>query len=795
MDDHARSDARPPAPPTGGGDAHAAAAAGVAAGRVSALEREIEALRQSNGQLLNLLDATAIATVFLDRDLRVVRYTPAACALFRFIPGDLGRPLSDLATPLRYAGLMDDAAHVLRHLGAVEREVEAGASTWYLARVLPHRTGEGEVAGVVLTFVDISELRLAQRALRESEARFGAIVNHASVGVLQADESGRIFFVNRHYARMLGYDEGELVGTMMMDLIHPGDRAPSMERTERLLRDRQPFQIEKRCLRKDGSVLWMHNSVGLLDAAGDERPSLVVVSTDIGERRRAEDALRASEERLRLIVENAVEYAIFSTDLQARITGWNTGAERLLGYSEPEVVGRFADLVFTDEDRAAGAPRLELQAALREGHAMDDRWHVRKDGSRFWASGALMPMRGPDGLVGFVKILRDQSQQRAAQQALEAANRSKDRFLAVLSHELRNPLASIHAAGTALAEPDLPAPERGRVIDIVRRQTQTMKVLLDDLLDVSSLRLGRMNLRKRWVPVRVLVEAAVEATRHGVDEAAHALAVAVPEPELQVFVDPVRMSQVLSNLLTNAVKYTPDGGRIALDVSQQGAEVVFGVSDNGIGMEAGVVESMFEMFAQRPSDLRPGAGGLGIGLALVRSIVELHGGRVSGDSRGPGKGSRFIVAVPIGGLPGEVRPDPQLAATPADDAAHAARPLRVLLVDDNADAVWPIARLLGLRGFDTQVALSGSEALTQVVHAPPDVLVLDIGMPSPDGYEVARAVKAMPDAQAVRLIAATGWGQPDDVERTRRAGFDAHLVKPLDLDELVAALRRLCPDP
>lgn len=792
MDESARSHAPPPGRPGPSAAADEADAA-VANRRVHELEREIEALQQSHGQLLNLLDATAIATVFLDRELRVVRYTPAACALFRFIPGDLGRPLSDLATPLRYVDLMDDAGRVLRHLTAVEREVEAGPGTWYLARVLPHRTGEGQVAGVVLTFVDISELRLAQRALRESEARFGAIVNQASVGVLQTDEAGRIFFVNRHYARMLGYEEGELVGSLLTDLIHPDDRAASMERTERLLRDRQPFQIEKRCLRKDGSVLWMHNSVGLLEANGDAAPSLVVVSTDIGERRRAEDALRASEERLRLIVENAVEYAIFSTDLQGRITGWNTGAERLLGYSEPEVAGRFADVVFTEEDRASGAPRLELQAALREGHAMDDRWHVRKDGSRFWASGALMPMRGPDGLVGFVKILRDQSQQRAAQQALEAANRSKDRFLAVLSHELRNPLASIHAAGTALAEADLPTQERSRAIDIVRRQTQTMKVLLDDLLDVSSLRLGRMNLRKRWVPVNMLVEAALEATRHGLDEAAHALAVSVPEPDLQLFVDPVRMSQVLSNLLTNAVKYTPDGGRIALDVAQQGSDIVFGVSDNGIGMEAGVVESMFEMFARRPSELRPGAGGLGIGLALVRSIVELHGGRVSGDSTGPGKGSRFTVAVPIGGLPGEVRPDPQPPASPADEGAAARLP-RVLLVDDNADAVWPIARLLGLRGFDTQVALSGREALTQVVHAPPDVLVLDIGMPSPDGYEVARAVKAMPDAQGVRLIAATGWGQPDDVERTRRAGFDAHLVKPLDLDELVAALRRLCPD-
>ncbi|WP_058640083.1 PAS domain S-box protein [Pseudacidovorax intermedius] len=772
-----------------------ASEAGALAARVRELEREVEAMAQGNGHLLNLLDATAIATVFLDRELRVVRYTPAACALFRFIPGDLGRPLSDLATPLRYPGLMDDARRVLKQLGVVEREVEAGAGLWYLARVLPHRTGEGQVAGVVLTFVDVSELRLAQRALRDSEARFGAIVNQAAVGVLQADAQGRIFFVNRHYARLLGYDEGELVGRPLLELVHPEDRHASAERIQQLMRDRHPFQLEKRCLRKDGTVLWMHNSAGLLEGGDDDGVrSLVVVSTDISERRRAEDALRGSEERLRMILENAVEYAIFSTDLQGRITGWNTGAQRVLGYDEPEVVGRFADLLFTDEDRAAGAPRLELQAALREGHAIDDRWHVRKDGSRFWASGVLMPMRGPEGLVGFVKILRDQSQQRAAQQALEAANRSKDRFLAVLSHELRNPLAAIHAAGMTLAEPELPPHERSRAADIVRRQAQTMKLLLDDLLDVSSLRLGRMNLRKRWVPLRLLVDAALETVRHALEGAAHALEVGLPGSDVQVFVDPVRMSQVLSNLLTNAAKYTPDGGRIGLDVRVEGGDVVFAVRDNGIGMEAGLVESMFEMFAQRPSEQRPGAGGLGIGLALVRSIVELHGGRVSGNSAGPGQGSCFTVTVPIGGLPGEPRPDPE-PEPPADGGSTGRARPRVLLVDDNADAVWPIARLLGLRGFDAQVALTGREALAMVVHAPPDALVLDIGMPSPDGYEVARAVRAMPDAHHTKLIAATGWGQPDDVERTRRAGFDAHLVKPLDLDDLVGWLQRLCPTP
>ncbi|MDQ8033206.1 MAG: CheR family methyltransferase, partial [Bordetella sp.] len=438
------------------------------------LKSNVDELAHANSDMHNLMDATAIATIFLDRDLRITRYTPSARTLFKLIPTDVGRPLSDLTTELDYPALGDDARRVLDRLIPVETEVGKAGDGWFLVRVLPYRTLDDHIAGVVLTFVDISELKQAQEALRASEDRFGAIVNEAAVGVVQADPQGLITYTNRFYAQMLGYDEGELRGRNLLDLIHPDDREISRRHMEELARHHRPLQFEKRCLCKGGAVIWLHNSVSLL--AGSQPVATLVVSTDISERKRAEAALRASEERMRLVLDAAVEYAIFTTDPSGRITTWNPGAQRLLGYAEAEVIGQRSDLIFVEADRREGAPAAEIERAVRDGRAADDRLHQRKDGSQFWASGALMPMFGAgDTILGFVKILRDQSAQRAAQDALEASNRSKDRFLAVLSHELRNPLASVHGAALALAGQRLAEDEKRRAIEIVQRQADHMR--------------------------------------------------------------------------------------------------------------------------------------------------------------------------------------------------------------------------------------------------------------------------------------------------------------------------------
>jgi two-component system CheB/CheR fusion protein len=775
------------------------------------LKSKVDDLGQANSDMLNLMDATAIATVFLDREFRVTRFTPSAVAIFKLIATDVGRPLSDLTTPLDYPQLAADARRVLETLQPTEREAGDAAGNWYLARVRPYRTIEDRIAGVVLTFVDITERKEAQESLRQSQERFSAIVNQASVGVAQTRLDGEITFANTCYHALMGYGERELVGVRALDLVHAADHAAMSVRLARLAQHGEPFQSESRDIRKDGSFIWLHKSVTVLTDAGGKPDSALIVCSDISERKAAEEALRESEERFRLTLENAVDYAIFSVDMERCVKSWNTGAERLLGYTEAEILGRSADIIFTEEDRAAGAPLEEARTALNAGRAADDRLHQRKDGSRFWASGALMPMHNGEGaVIGMVKVLRDQSEQRAAQQeversrgelldalraneaarkALEAADAAKDRFLAVLSHELRNPLASISGAAELLAPQELSTQEQARAARVVRRQASAMKVLLGDLLDVSSLRRGRLVLRRERVAAQSIVDAAVEATRPVMELGRHRLELEISAAEIPLDADPMRLTQVVSNLLSNAAKYTPERGDIRLSVHADGGDAIFVVTDNGIGMEPDTVDTMFEMFTQSVHAHERSAGGLGIGLALVRNIVELHGGTVTGESRGVGHGSRFMVRIPLA----EARaaePEPAQAAPAAPLSVPSEGTLqRVLLADDNVDALWGMARMLSISGFSVKTADNGIDALRMAENFRPDAAVLDIGMPGLDGHEVARRIRAQPWGRGMLLVAATGWSQPEDKLAALEAGFDEHLVKPVAATDVQRLLR------
>ncbi len=622
------------------------------------------------------------------------------------------------------------------------------------------------------------------------------------MGVVQTDLEGHITFVNRHYSHMLGYGHDELIGTQLLDLIHPADRQLSAHLMRRLAEHGEPFHIEKRCLRKDGSTLWLHNSVSYLADAHGGPTASIVVCNDISERKRAENALRESTERLRLVIENAVEYAIFSTDLDRRITTWNSGAERILGYSENEAVGQLADMIFTPEDRAAGAPLSETRTALATGGALDDRLHQRKDGSRFWASGALMPMHdGADAVVGFVKILRDQSDQRASQQALEqsradlltalreneearaalqAADATKDRFLAVLSHELRNPLASIAGASAVLATEGAAPADRDQAARIVQRQARAMAVLLDDLMDLSRLRLGRMVLQQRDVLLDEIVEAALEATLGAIQAAGHEFVQDLPGEAVLLHADPVRIAQVLANLLSNAAKYTPDHGRVRLSAWTEGGWFHLCVEDNGIGMDPDTVDDMFTMFSQSPDAGSRHTQGLGIGLALVRNIVEMHQGTVRGKARAPVRAAASPCNCPC-----PSSPPPMAVPMRRHRRAARARALpRPACCWRTTTRTLPGPSPHLLEGCAVVTAADGHEALRKARELTPDVAVLDLGMPGIDGIAVARALRAEPFGDRMLLVAATGWGQDHNREQARDAGFDAYMVKPLDVREL-----------
>ena len=762
------------------------------------LKSKVEELANSNSDMHNLMNATAIATVFMDRDLRIKRFTPPATALFNLIPSDQGRPLSDLASDLDYLELQADARGVIETLLPVEREVSRASGEWFLVRMLPYRTFDDHIAGVVLTLVDITERKREQEALRLSQERFSVIVNQSSAGVVQISLQGRIAFANPSYQQLLGYSQDELAGMRLGQLVHPEDRKRSLELFARLAHTGESFQMEKRCIRKDGAVIWTSNNISRLSGAAGQPATALAMCTDITERKQAQEALRTSEERLRLIVENATEFAIFSADPQMRVTRWSSGAERLLGYTEAEMMGRPFDLIFTEEDRDSGQPERERELARTQGRAADDRLHVRKDGSTFWASGALMPMRSNGQVVGFVKILRDQSYERAAQHqledsrtrlenalaekaaahaALEAADTAKNRFLAVLSHELRNPLASIQSATQVLNTKSLSPAETRQALDILGRQCKSMKKLMDDLLDISRLSLGRFALHPEPVRLADVLHNAVEASRPLLDAASHDFVLKLQDEDIQVMADPVRLSQVFWNLLTNAAKYTPPKGSIVLEAGVRDGQAEVSVTDNGIGMASGRVGAMFEMFVQDSSDSKDSAG-LGIGLALVRNIMDLHGGSVTGSSEGTGKGSVFTVRMPV--LTQQVAP----AVAHAPPPAEVLPPCRVLVVDDNADIAWGISRLLRWSGCETQTVSSGGAAIEAGRSRLPDVAVIDIGMPEVSGNEVARQFRALQQDRPLLLIAATGWGQEADRQGTTDAGFDAHLTKPIDIEVL-----------
>ena len=375
---------------------------------------------------------------------------------------------------------------------------------------------------------------------------------------------------------------------------------------------------------------------------------------------------------------------------------------------------------------------------------------------------------------------------------LRDADRRKDEFIATLSHELRNPLAAIDSSAMLLETAQLDSAKREWTIQVVRRQCRTMKILLDDLLDVTRFTLGRVTLKKQTLTLASLIDSAVETTQSLMDEANHTLSVTKPPPSLMVSADPIRLTQVFSNLLSNAAKYTDAGGKIALDVQRIPEGVRISVTDNGIGIDPSYLEEIFGMFSQAKDTRHAMAGGLGIGLALVRAIAQLHDGRAYATSQGLGQGCAFHVELPV--ARSEVTPEmtsvlPEAAQTPQPDSESQAKTrFRILVADDNEAAAMAISMLLQRDGHEILIVNDGAAAVQEAERFQPDIALLDIGMPHLSGYDVARRIRASAWGSAMRLIAATGWGQDKDKKLAEEAGFDAHLTKPINFKDLLALI-------
>jgi len=483
-----------------------------------------------------------------------------------------------------------------------------------------------------------------------------------------------------------------------------------------------------------------------------------------------------NDEMFRLLVENVRDYAIFLLDPHGIVTTWNAGAQHIKGYTKNEIVGRHFSAFYTPDAIARHWPQQELKLALEQGRFEDEGWRLRKGNIAFWANVVITPLFDDDRrLLGFAKITRDLTSRRRVEE-LQRGERRMNEFLAMLAHELRNPLSPIQSAldVVKLKPDDLDTAKWAH--GIIARQTRQLSRMVDDLLDVSRVTRSKISLKFEPLDLREVVDDVLQSLRPAINDRRHSVSVDLPDESVIVNVDPTRMAQVLSNIIGNAIKYTPAGGRISVSASAADGLASLTIADNGIGMAPELVPRIFDLFVQGDRALDRREGGLGVGLTIAKRLVDLQGGTLTAASEGPDAGSRFTIGLPLAAEP------PDATAPSGDPRAPTAR--RVLIVDDNRDASEALAALVVTLGHDVRTADNGNEALSAATTWRPDVMLLDIGLPGMDGYEVARRLRENPALDDMQLVACTGYGGEDDLRRMKEAGFDTHLIKPVGIAEL-----------
>ena len=662
----------------------------------------------------------------------------------------------------------------------------------------------------------------AARELRASETRLMYALKAGRMGTWDFDVTTYVLTTSDTCKESYGRSpQDPFTFTDLSEAIHPEDRPRWMQVVNQAVERAGDFEIEYRVRWPDGALHWVHVRGGCTAAADGRATALSGVSFDITERKQNEQdfaRLLADEKRHTALLE---QVAIASRSVNVVLSADNI--VRVVAEEARAIVGAaLAATVLVSADgtpqlRAvahAGSPVAPADAAAVPEPDRERMAAVCRDGRPLRGRDAAgrghltVPLVGPGGKsLGAVQLVaqdgaeftsRDEAVaiQLAAIAAVGLENarlyelvreqdKRKDEFLATLAHELRNPLAPVRHGLYLLKAIGGDGEQGQKIQDMMERQLGHMVRLIDDLMDVSRITRGRVELRKERVELRTVVDSALEVSRRVIEAAGHTLTVHVP-PGLHLVADPTRIAQVIENLLNNAAKYTPEGGRITLSAEPEGAMLVVRVADTGVGIPLEMQRRVFDMFTQIGRTLERAQGGLGIGLTLVRRLVEMHGGTVDVESAGPGEGSTFIVRLPAAA---PVQPAPaQPAKGPGADAA--AR-LRVLIVDDSIDGAESLSMLLQIGGHETTMAHAGPDALTAAAAFRPDVILLDIGLPGMDGYEVARRLRATDDHKGTLLVALTGWGSESDRRRSKEAGFDHHLTKPVDVTYITRLLAEL----
>jgi PAS domain S-box-containing protein len=692
-----------------------------------------------------------------------------------------------------------------------------GSRFWANVVITALRNPDGTLRGFLKITRDLTERKQAEERLRMSEQRFRVLVEGVEeYAIYMLDPEGRVATWNAGAQRINGYTPEEILGESFARFYPPEEvAARKPERDLAIASASGQCEEEGWRARKDGTRFWASATLTALhDASGGIR-GYAAVTRDMTERREAEEkarqllqeeaARRAAEasareaERARAEERNQREQlhvtlssigdAVIVTRADGRVTFMNPVAQRLTGWSQREAEEQALAKVFRILNEDTREPvENPVQRVLREGATVGLANHtllVAKDTSELPIDDSAAPISdGKGGVAGVVLVFRDVTERRRTERALRDADRRKDEFLAMLSHELRNPLAAIQNAlhVTGAAGGDAQAMERARAISV--RQFRHLVRLVDDLLDVSRITSGRIRLRRQPLELAEALQSAAEMARPLLDDAGQQLLVSRPDEPLWIDADRTRLEQVIANLLNNASKYSQRGQRVWLSLLREDGQAVLRVRDEGAGLDAELLPTVFDLFVQGKPTIERAGGGLGIGLTLVKQLAELHGGSVRASSAGPGRGSEFEVRLPA--LPGA---PPVRAAQPR--AEKGSRPQRVLVVDDNVDAADSISVLLQLWGHDVRVVHSGAEALRLGRDFEPQVVLLDIGLPVMDGYEVARRLREEPATKGAMIVALTGYGQEEDRRRAAEAGFDHHLTKPVEpeaLQEFLASL-------